>query len=101
MLSDRYPIPVLDFTPETALTIVCDSCHAEEVIHADDLLNEGLYSCPVGCDGLAVMKYDIGCKCGGCDRLGWFADELNGCCSRSCMLIAEHRQTLASEGVTL
>ena len=99
-----YPIPVLDFTGSQALTIVCETCHAEEVIDADDISNEGLYECPRSCvrpdgrAGLAVMKYDIGSRCGGCDRLGWFADELNGCCSRSCMLIAEHRAALAATG---
>jgi hypothetical protein len=99
-----YPIPVEDFTGSQALTIVCEKCHSEAVISPDDILNEDLYECPrdtrarrigaVACGGFACMKYAIADRCGGCDELGWFSETLNGCCSRSCMLIAEHRARL-------
>lgn len=98
-----YPILVRNFpTPDSALTIVCETCHAEEVISPDDLLNEGLYTCPRGisaCDGTAIMKYEPADQCPGCKKLGFFGgmnDPLDGCCSRVCMLQAEYAKTLGA-----
>jgi hypothetical protein len=89
-----YPILVEKFTGKPSMTIVCERCHAEDVIDADDLLNEGLYECPrshVVCVGTAVMKYEEADRCAGCGVLGFYDyAELKGCCSRRCMLQAEY-----------
>jgi hypothetical protein len=102
----RYPILVERFSGKQALVIVCESCHTEAVLVADELLNEGLYECPANtelartastatrCPGYACMKYDEAERCGGCGRLGFYDDKLAGCCSRKCMLQAEYAATL-------
>lgn len=102
----RYPIIVARYTTDQALTIICDRCHAEAVIHPDDLLNEGLYECPADtelsraastaqrCRGSAFMKYEEGDPCKGCGRLGFWDRKLDGCCSRRCQLQAEYAAAL-------
>lgn len=97
-MSDPYPILVRDFTGMQSLTIVCERCHAEEIIEADDILNEGLYSCPrgiVACGGTAVMKYEVADECPSCKTLGFYESTVNaGCCSRICMLQVEYAKVL-------
>ena len=106
----EYPILVADFTGERALTIICERCGAEEVIHADDILNEGLYQCPADterarrasteprCMGGAGMKYEQGDRCEGCGKLGFWTGPhptpIDGCCSRKCKLQAEYAASL-------
>lgn len=89
-----YPILVEQYTAKQALTIVCEACHAEAVIHADDILNEGLFACPAGCPGSATYKYEEADRCGGCGRLGFYDIALKHCCSRACMLQTEYAATL-------
>lgn len=96
-----YPILIADWTGKQAMTIVCESCHAEAVITDDDLQNEGLYSCPKHCGGLAVYKYEQADKCGGCGKLGFYDSKINdGCCSRVCQLQAEYAKDLATRKAT-
>lgn len=100
----EYPILIRRMTGAKALTIICQRCDTEAVIHPDDILNEGLYMCPrneygkpAQCDGSAVMKYDQGDECKGCEKLGfWDRDTLKGCCSRKCMLQVEYLKTIRS-----
>jgi hypothetical protein len=105
----EYPILIRRLTGDKALTIICERCEAEAVVHPDDILNEGLYECPADeergrtasteprCGGSAVMKYDEGDECKGCDKLGfWDRDTLKGCCSRKCMLQVEYLRTIRS-----
>lgn len=90
-----YPILVERLTGDLALSIICECCHAEEIIDVDDLLNEGLYDCPDDCGGAAVMKYEEADKCPGCGTLGFYdAKVLAGRCSRVCMLQAEYAASL-------
>jgi hypothetical protein len=95
---NRYPILVEKWTGTQALTIVCETCHTEDVIEGDDLLNEGLYSCPRSCGGMAVMKYEEAERCKGCGALGFWEEPLGFCCSRRCMLVAEYAETLQHRG---
>lgn len=99
----EYPILVARWNANQALTIVCERCDAEEVIDPDGLLNEGLYECPVGCGGTAVMKYEEGDQCEGCGKLGfWYGARdtaIDGCCSRRCKLQAEYAQELRRERI--
>lgn len=105
-----YPILVERWTGAQALTIICERCHAERVIDADEISNEDIYECPgdreLGraastverCRGSAMMKYLQAEKCRGCGKLGFFGDPhcagLEGCCSRRCQLQAEYAATL-------
>lgn len=102
-----YPILVERYEGDKGMTIICERCHAEAVLDPDELLNEGLYECPADtelsrrastekrCRGHAIMKYEEADKCGGCNRLGFYRAEVNaGCCSRRCMLVAEHAASL-------
>lgn len=104
-----YPILVERFQGRQSLTIVCERCHSERVITADDILNEGWYECPADtergrtasteprCMGTAVMKYDEGDKCPGCGALGFYEDVLKGACSRKCMFVAEYAASLEAQ----
>jgi hypothetical protein len=104
-----YPLPVRRFTPDQATTIICEVCHTEAVIEADDLLNEGLYECPANtelgklastaprCPGSAVMKYEEADPCPNCGKLGWFDPVLKGCCTRVCMLQFEYAASLVEK----
>jgi hypothetical protein len=101
-----YPILVERWTGKQAMTIVCESCHAEAIITADELLNEGIYECPADtelgrqastarrCRGSAIMKYEEAERCRGCGKLGFSEETLAGCCSRRCMLQAEYAESL-------
>lgn len=91
-----YPILVENLVGDKALTIVCEGCHAEDVITDDDILSDGYYRCPKRCgSGHAVYKYEFGQKCKGCGRMDFsMPDSLAGCCSRKCMLQAEYAETL-------
>jgi hypothetical protein len=101
-----YPIIIERWTGMQALTIVCERCHTERVIDADEIYNEDIYECPADterartasteprCGGLACMKYVEGDRCKGCRKLGFFHDALKGCCSRACMLQAEYAEQL-------
>lgn len=103
----EYPIAVRRFTAEQALTIICERCHTEAVITADELLNEGLYECPGDtekgrlasteprCRGSACMKYEEGSVCPNCNRLGWFGND--GSCSRACKLQVDYAKSLWKE----
>ena len=96
-MTDRYPILVREFKGMQSLTIVCETCHAEEVISPDDILNEGLYACPAGitaCGGTAVMKYEQADPCPGCAKLGFWSERLGFCCSRVCQLQSEYAAAL-------
>lgn len=100
-----YPILVANWTGAQALTIVCERCHAERVIDADELSNEDIYECPgdreLGrtastakrCRGLAMMKYVEAERCRGCGALG-FEQPVDGCCSRRCQLQADYAAML-------
>lgn len=92
-----YPIPVENFDGDKALTIICETCRGEAVIDADEILTEGLYRCPRGCGGTAVMKYEVADRCKGCGKLGWFSGGPSGCCSRACALQAEYAAMLAEQ----
>lgn len=47
------------------------------------------------CGGAVAFKYVQADKCKGCNRLGFYRAEVNaGCCSRRCMLVAEHAASL-------
>lgn len=94
---DKYPILVRRFTSDQSLTIVCVVCEAEAVISQDDILNDGWYACPAGCDGIAVFKYEEADTCPSCGKLGFFEAVLDGCCSRVCKLQHEYAQRLAAE----
>jgi hypothetical protein len=103
---DLYPILIERYRGNQAMTIVCERCHAEAVIDADDLVNDDLYECPADtelsrkaspaprCRGYACMKYVEADRCKSCRKLGFFEDALNGCCSRVCMLQAEYAESL-------
>lgn len=93
-----YPILVERWTGDQALTIVCERCGAEAVLAPAGLLTEGLYQCPDGCPGAAVMKYDEADRCGGCGTLGYHSPTLDHCCSRRCQLQAEYAATLKARG---
>lgn len=97
-----YPILVADWTGAQAMTIVCESCHAERVLEDDGaLLSEGMYPCPRGCGGWATYKYEQADKCGGCGKLGFYDSKINdGCCSRVCQLQAEYAKDLATRKAT-
>lgn len=90
-----YPILVRRYTGTEALTIICEACGEEEVIGADDLLNEGLYACSE-CGGSAIHKYDAADACPNCGKLGYYEQTLDGCCSRVCQLQAEYKESLAA-----
>lgn len=101
----NYPILVERWTGAQALTIVCERCHAERVIDADEISNEDIYECPgdweLGrtastakrCRGSACMKYMEGERCRGCGGMA-FEQPVDGCCSRKCQLQAEYAATL-------
>jgi hypothetical protein len=94
----KYPILVRHLAGKRALTIICEACSAEEAISVDNILNEGVYACPAACGGSAVMKYEQGDECRGCDRLGFWTSEnrspIYGYCSRRCKLQAEYSDSL-------
>lgn len=98
----EYPILVKRFTGQQSLTIVCEACHTEDVIGEEDILNEGIYLCPLDsygkptvCGGFAIYKYDEGDECPGCRTLGFYdPNALGGCCSRVCQLQAEYAAEL-------
>lgn len=97
-MADRYPILVERYNGKQGITIVCERCHAERVIDADELNNEDLYDCPVQCGGSACMKYAEADKCPSCGKLGFWHGTLGGCCSRVCMLQAEYAKALHDDG---
>lgn len=102
----RYPILVERWVGMQPLTIVCERCHSERVINADEISNEDIYECPRDwelsrraptaerCRGWAVMKYMQADRCRGCGTLGFWDDKLDACCSRRCMLQAEYAASL-------
>jgi hypothetical protein len=91
----RYPILIEQFKGEESMTIVCEQCLAEAVLGPDDLYSDGWYTCPAGCPGVAVYKYDEGDKCPACAKLGfWDRRALGGCCSRRCQLQVEYAEQL-------
>lgn len=95
MSDSRYPLPVERYTGQQSLTIICESCGAQEVVGPDDVHNDGLYNCPVDCGGVAVFKYAEADRCPGCGELGWYDHNvLKGACSRRCMLQAEYAATI-------
>jgi hypothetical protein len=98
-----YPILVERYRGEQSMTIVCEDCHAERVIDADDISNEGDYICPrdtygqpTVCGGFAVMKYQEADSCPNCGKLGFWDEHPGQCCSRVCQLQAEYAKELAA-----
>lgn len=92
----EYPILVETYdTQHPADTAVCEDCHAE---HTCDPEAGDPYALCLGCGacgGRIVFKYLWADRCPGCKRLGWYSNkELQGCCSRRCMLVAEYAATL-------
>lgn len=103
-----YPILVERFQGRQSMTIVCENCHAERVIDADEITSEDIYECPADtelrkastgprCHGMACMKYEEAGRCQGCGKLGFWsgASSIEGCCSRRCKLQAEHAAGLS------
>lgn len=103
MRSEEWPVLVEHYEGHQALTIICEACYAEEIIHASDLLNDGLYSCPRRCGGYAFHKYEEADACRSCKTLSHDIDPsgpLKGCCSRVCLLQAEYAESLKAVGRT-
>src|SRR6476646_9694355 len=96
--AEQYPILVDDFGLAQSLLIVCEACAAEAVLTADELSNDACYSCPAGCPGWAVYKYEVADRCKGCGQLGFYEAVLDGCCSRRCLLQWQYLQTLRAAG---
>ena len=93
-MSDRYPILVERLKKDQALVIVCESCHRERTIGADEIRNEMNYGCNV-CGGPAVYKFEEADKCPNCEKMGHFSHLwLEGCCSRVCALQYEYARSL-------
>lgn len=89
------PILVKDYKGDQAFTIRCQACDAEAVIHPDDLSNEDIYDCPDGCGAIAEHKYWLADECPNCGKLGFWAVNLDYCCSRVCQLQNEYRKATA------
>jgi hypothetical protein len=95
--ADGFPAPVERFGKDEATLLACGRCGAARQADPDELgMIDGLGVCPEECGGWMEWAYQEADKCPGCGALGWFADELDGACSRRCMLQAEYAKTLAA-----
>jgi hypothetical protein len=92
----KYPILVERYdSKHPADTAVCEDCNAE---HTYDPMDGDPYDLCLkcSCGGQIVFKYLWADRCPGCERLGWYRKEMNGCCSRRCMLVAEYAAHLSA-----
>lgn len=93
----EYPILVERFEDSQSLTVACEKCGASALTDPDERgwNFEGFFECPKNCGGMTTWKYEeADHKCGGCGKLGFFADALGNCCSRPCQLQAEYAREL-------
>lgn len=94
------PVPVDVFKGEVCTTLACEKCGWIRQATEDEIgLTDGLGVCEDdGCTGFLTWAYQDGDECPNCGKLGWFSslgqDQLNGACSRPCMLQAEYAAKL-------
>lgn len=102
----EYPILTADFGKEEARTLACPRCDATREATDDEVgMTDGLGPCQrcyVQGSGerMAFLewKYAPADECEGCGSLGFYDRNVNdGCCSRACMLQAEHIRNLEAQ----
>jgi hypothetical protein len=92
----RYPILVDQWSElHPSDLAVCEKC--DKTMRVDPAEGDPYDRCLKhrACGGQIVMKYDEGERCKSCRKLDYsMPRELNGCCSRKCMLQAEYAKSL-------
>ena len=98
----RYPILVERFKGKQAFRVVCTTCDARHELTGDQVAGEDGYRAGEGllacvrqdCDGRMTYAYMEATRCGGCQRLGFYEQALDYCCSKKCQLQAEYAKKL-------
>lgn len=96
-MARRYPILVERFKPFQGDIAVCERCDHEFKYDPTDGDPEDLCIKHDNCGGQITWKYDEGEVCRNCRRLGYWARELDFCCSRRCQLQAQYATQLRGD----
>lgn len=92
----RYPRLTEAFRDGQATRLACNGCGVtwQGTFEEVSSVMAWPYACPKCGKFEVVVAYDLADRCKGCGRLGFYHEDLDFCCSRRCMLIAEYAEFL-------